>query len=40
MTWRKRSVMEEKLLFVLEYERDKQMTTEMYLKFGIAWANG
>jgi hypothetical protein len=40
MTWRARGVMEKKLLFVFEYERDKQMTTEMCLKFGIAWEIG
>jgi hypothetical protein len=28
--------MEEKVLFVFEYERDKQMMTDMCLRFGIA----
>jgi hypothetical protein len=29
MTWRKRSVRGEKLVFVLEHERDKQMIADM-----------
>ena len=32
--------MEETMLFVFEYERDKQMATGMCLKFGIAWEIG
>jgi hypothetical protein len=40
MTRRKRSVMEETMLFVFAYERDKQRVTEMCLKFGIAWEIG
>jgi hypothetical protein len=38
MTWRKTGVMEEKLRFVFEYERNEQ--TEMCQKFGIARATG
>ena len=40
MTRRKSSVTEETMLFVFEYERDKQMMTEMCLKFGIVWETG
>jgi hypothetical protein len=36
MTWRKSSAMKERLLFAVEHERDKQMMTDMCLKFGIA----
>jgi len=32
--------MEEKLLFVFEHERDKQMISEMCPKFGIARETG
>ena len=40
MPWKASSVMEEKLRFVLEYERDEQTMTELCESFGIARETG
>src|SRR6202051_4813220 len=40
MPWKASSVMEEKLRFVFEYERDEQTMTELCQSFGIARETG
>src|ERR1700692_4984083 len=40
MPWKASSVMEEKLRFVFEYERDEQTMTELGQSFGIARETG
>src|ERR1700754_2898261 len=40
MPWRASSVMEEKLRFIVEYERDEQTMTELCEEFGIARETG
>ncbi|MBZ5598562.1 MAG: helix-turn-helix domain-containing protein, partial [Acidobacteriia bacterium] len=40
MPWRASSVMEEKVRFVVDYERDEQTMTELCERYGIARETG
>src|SRR5271157_2985559 len=40
MPWKASSVMEEKLRFILEYERDEQTMSELCASFGISRETG